>query len=129
MPHLLATVHRDTIVLVQDTTVWVIGRFCELHFDLIPVALHEQMLTVLIEGLKKSPQVAHQACFAMNSIALHCGDAPAGSVLRSTEMYKLALQMLVTCADRPDREEADLRVAAYVFFYLPLHFTRIMLTI
>jgi importin subunit beta-1 len=104
---------NDPNEVVRDSTAHCIARICLLHFACIPSELYDQLFQALDAKCKEgSPKVASQAASALFNVA----QAFRGKEEEPTNMLSKYLQVLLTsllqCADRPDGDESNLRVAS-----------------
>jgi importin subunit beta-1 len=106
---------NDPHVMVRDTAAHCISRICLLHIRFIPTDIFPTLLQALIAKCGEgSPKVASQACSALYNLASAFSEEASQqqeSNALSVHMQAL-LETLLRVCDRPDAEEANLRVAA-----------------
>jgi importin subunit beta-1 len=106
---------NDPHVMVRDTAAHCISRICLLHIRYIPTDIFPTLLQALIAKCGEgSPKVASQACSALYNLASAFSEEASQqqeSNALSRHMQAL-LETLLRVCDRPDAEEANLRVAA-----------------
>jgi len=111
----LLTLLNDAHVMVRDTAAHCISRICLLHIRFIPTDIFPTLLQALISKCGEgSPKVASQACSALYNLASAFSEEASQqqeSNALSVHMQSL-LETLLRVCDRPDAEEANLRVAA-----------------
>jgi importin subunit beta-1 len=107
---------RDSSVAVRDTTVWLLGRICELHFEVYEPNIIGELIMVLLERLGDDPRVAANAAWALMNLVEKIGindveEYPPTNVLSAH--IERVIHMLIQAADRPESTESNLRTAAY----------------
>ena len=106
---------NDSHVMVRDTAAHCISRICLLHIRFIPTDIFPTLLQALITKCGEgSPKVASQACSALYNLASAFSEEASQqqeSNALSRYMQSL-LETLLRVCDRPDADEANLRVAA-----------------
>jgi len=111
----LLSLLNDPHVMVRDTAAHCISRICLLHIRFIPTDIFPTLLQALIAKCGEgSPKVASQACSALYNLASAFSEEASQqqeSNALSVHMQAL-LETLLRVCDRPDAEEANLRVAA-----------------
>ncbi|XP_021774967.1 importin subunit beta-1-like [Chenopodium quinoa] len=114
---MLTALTKDPNSHVKDTTAWTLGRIFEfLHGSAVetPIITHancQQILTVLLQAMKDTPNVAEKACGALYFLAQGYEDIGSSSPL--TPYFQEIVQSLLTVTHREDAGEARLRTAAY----------------
>jgi len=105
----------DQHVMVRDTAAHCIARICLLHIRFVPTDIFPNLLQALVAKCGEgSPKVASQACSALYNLASAFSEEASqqqGSNALSAYMQNLMETLLRVC-DRPDADEANLRVAA-----------------
>ncbi|KAH6837544.1 ARM repeat superfamily protein [Perilla frutescens var. hirtella] len=109
---------KDENSHVKDTTAWTLSRIFELMhspaagFSLVTPANLQQILGVLLEGLKETPPVADKVCGAIYFLAQGYEDAgPTSSML--TPFLTDIFSSLIATAERTDSSDSKLRSSAY----------------
>ncbi|KAH6769291.1 ARM repeat superfamily protein [Perilla frutescens var. frutescens] len=109
---------KDENSHVKDTTAWTLSRIFELMhspaagFSLVTAANLQQILGVLLEGLKETPPVADKVCGAIYFLAQGYEDAgPTSSML--TPFLTDIFSSLIATAERTDSSDSKLRSSAY----------------
>ncbi|KAH9556956.1 hypothetical protein CY35_07G060100 [Sphagnum magellanicum] len=103
---------------VKDTTAWTLGRIFEfLHGPNVqfPVITQENLpmiLTVLLESIKDSPNVAEKVCGAIYFLAQGYEESTGAPSPLSPFFHSIVQALLVT-TDREDAGDSRLRTAAY----------------
>ncbi|KAL2921790.1 Importin subunit beta-1 [Bienertia sinuspersici] len=114
---MLTALTKDPNSHVKDTTAWTLGRIFEfLHGSAVetPIITHancQQIITVLLQAMKDTPNVAEKACGALYFLAQGYEDVGSSSPL--TPYFQEIVQALLTATHREDAGEARLRTAAY----------------
>lgn len=114
---MLSALTKDPNNHVKDTTAWTLGRIFEfLHgstigIPIITQANCQQIITVLLQSMKDTPNVAEKACGALYFLAQGYEDVGPSSPL--TPFFQEIVQSLLTVTHREDAEESRLRTAAY----------------
>jgi importin subunit beta-1 len=105
----------DPHVMVRDTAAHCISKICLLHIRCVPTDIFPTLLQALVAKCGEgSPKVASQACNALYNLASAFSEEASGqqgSNALSPYMQNLMETLLRVC-DRPDADEANLRVAA-----------------
>ena len=104
---------NDPNTIVRDSTAHCISRICADHTSAIPNDSFPDLLNALIAKLgEQSPKVAAQAAAAIYNLgAAFSSDEPRPTTALSSYMPQL-LQTLLQVSDRPDSNEANLRVSS-----------------
>ena len=105
----------DPHVMVRDTAAHCISRICLLHIRYVPTDIFPNLLQALVAKCGEgSPKVASQACAALYNLAsAFSEEAMDEQQTNSLSPYMQNLmQTLLNVCDRPDADEANLRVAA-----------------
>lgn len=114
---MLSALTKDPNNHVKDTTAWTLGRIFEfLHGStigtpIITQANCQQIITVLLQSMKDTPNVAEKACGALYFLAQGYEDVGPSSPL--TPLFQEIVQSLLTVTHREDAGESRLRTAAY----------------
>lgn len=114
---MLSALTKDPNNHVKDTTAWTLGRIFEfLHGStigtpIITQANCQQIITVLLQSMKDTPNVAEKACGALYFLAQGYEDVGPSSPL--TPFFQEIVQSLLTVTHREDAGESRLRTAAY----------------
>ncbi|KAG9133976.1 hypothetical protein Leryth_004682 [Lithospermum erythrorhizon] len=114
---MLTALTQDPNSHVKDTTAWTLGRIFEfLHGStvetpIITPANCQQIVAVLLQSMKDSPNVAEKACGALYFLAQGYEDVGPSSPL--TPYFQEIVQSLLTATHRDDAGESRLRSAAY----------------
>ncbi|KAH9780160.1 hypothetical protein WN944_014737 [Citrus x changshan-huyou] len=114
---MLSALTKDPNNHVKDTTAWTLGRIFEfLHGStigtpIITQANCQQIITVLLQSMKDTPNVAEKACGALYFLAQSYEDVGPSSPL--TPFFQEIVQSLLTVTHREDAGESRLRTAAY----------------
>ncbi|KAL9432792.1 hypothetical protein AB3S75_027748 [Citrus x aurantiifolia] len=114
---MLSALTKDPNNHVKDTTAWTLGRIFEfLHGStigtpIISQANCQQIITVLLQSMKDTPNVAEKACGALYFLAQGYEDVGPSSPL--TPFFQEIVQSLLTVTHREDAGESRLRTAAY----------------
>lgn len=114
---MLSALTKDPNSHVKDTTAWTLGRIFEfLHGSAVetPIITNancQQIITVLLQAMKDTPNVAEKACGALYFLAQGYEDVGSSSPL--TPYFQEIAQSLLTVTHREDAGEARLRTAAY----------------
>lgn len=103
---------KDSVVYVQDTTAWTIGRVCQLHPHTVGGFL-TQVIQVLAESLGDSPRVASNVCWALHNLAVSYEDDSDKQTSALSPFYQIVLQKLMVTTERDDVDESNLRASAY----------------
>mmetsp|Transcript_18596 Transcript_18596/g.53763 ORF Transcript_18596/g.53763 Transcript_18596/m.53763 type:complete len:861 (-) Transcript_18596:182-2764(-) len=106
---------NDQHVMVRDTAAHCISRICLFHIRYIPTDIFPTLLQALVSKCGEgSPKVASQACSALYNLASafteEASEKQQSNAL-SPHMQNL-LETLFRVCDRPDADEANLRVTA-----------------
>ncbi|KAJ4823522.1 hypothetical protein Tsubulata_017900 [Turnera subulata] len=107
---------RDGNNHVKDTTAWTLSRIFELlhspanGFSVVAPEKLQQILTVLLESIKDSPNIAEKVCGAIYYLAQ--GYENASSSLLTPYIPGIISQLLAT-AERTDGGDSKLRTCAY----------------
>mmetsp|Transcript_41983 Transcript_41983/g.64654 ORF Transcript_41983/g.64654 Transcript_41983/m.64654 type:complete len:863 (+) Transcript_41983:90-2678(+) len=105
----------DQHVMVRDTAAHCISRICLLHIRFVPTDIFPTLLQALVAKCGEgSPRVASQACTALHNLASAFSEEASHQQetnALSPYMQNLMETLLRVC-DRPDGDEANLRVAA-----------------
>jgi len=111
----LLSLLNDPHVMVRDTAAHCISRICLLHIRFIPTDIFPTLLQALIAKCGEgSPKVASQACSALYNLASAFSEE-ASQQQESNALSRhmqILLETLLRVCDRPDADEANLRVAA-----------------
>ncbi|KAK8599290.1 hypothetical protein V6N13_077221 [Hibiscus sabdariffa] len=114
---MLSALTKDPSSHVKDTTAWTLGRIFEfLHGSVVdsPIisqANCQQIVTVLLQSMKDTPNVAEKACGALYFLAQGYEEMGPSSPL--TPFFQEIVQSLLTVTHREDAVESRLRTAAY----------------
>ncbi|MBA0621795.1 hypothetical protein Godav_007389 [Gossypium davidsonii] len=114
---MLSALTKDPNSHVKDTTAWTLGRIFEfLHGSVVdsPIisqANCQQIITVLLQSMKDTPNVAEKACGALYFLAQGYEEMGPSSPL--TPFFQEIVQSLLTVTHREDAGESRLRTAAY----------------
>ncbi|XP_074291729.1 importin subunit beta-1-like [Silene latifolia] len=114
---MLTALTKDPNSHVKDTTAWTLGRIFEfLHVatvdtPIITPANCQQIVTVLLQAMNDTPNVAEKACGALYFLAQGFEDVGPSSPL--TPYFQEIVQSLLTVSHREDAGESRLRTAAY----------------
>ncbi|KAL9436991.1 hypothetical protein AB3S75_022937 [Citrus x aurantiifolia] len=114
---MLSALTKDPNNHVKDTTAWTLGRIFEfLHGStigtpIITQANCQQIITVLLQSMKDTPNVSEKACGALYFLAQGYEDVGPSSPL--TPFFQEIVQSLLTVTHREDAGESRLRTAAY----------------
>lgn len=112
----LLTLLNDPHVMVRDTAAHCISRICLLHIRFIPTDIFPTLLQALIAKCGEgSPKVASQACAALYNLASAFSEEASRQQQESNALSRhmqSLLETLLRVCDRPDADEANLRVAA-----------------
>ncbi|KAH1075334.1 hypothetical protein J1N35_027662 [Gossypium stocksii] len=114
---MLSALTKDPNSHVKDTTAWTLGRIFEfLHGSVVdsPIisqANCQQIITVLLQSMKDTPNVAEKACGALYFLAQGYEEMGPSSPL--TPFFQEIVQSLLTVTHREDASESRLRTAAY----------------
>lgn len=109
---------KDQVVHVKDTTAWTLGRIFEfMHspssdFSVVNASNQPRIMSVLLESVKDSPNVADKVCGAIYNLALGYEDCDSASSLFSPYIGDVISSLLFT-ADRNDSTSSRLRSSAY----------------
>ncbi|XP_043715814.1 importin subunit beta-1 [Telopea speciosissima] len=115
---MLSALMKDPNNHVKDTTAWTLGRIFEfLHGSTVdtPIITHancQQIITVLLQSMKDSPNVAEKTCGALYFLAQGFEDVGSSSS-PLTPFFQDIVQALLTVTHREDAGESRLRTAAY----------------
>eukprot|EP00980_Cylindrotheca_fusiformis_P000364 scaffold91_cov127-Cylindrotheca_fusiformis.AAC.24 len=105
----------DPHVMVRDSAAHCISRICLLHIRYVPSEIFPSLLQALVAKCGEgSPKVASQACAALYNLASAFSEQASqqqDTNYLSPYMQNLIQALLAVC-DRPDSDEANLRVAA-----------------
>lgn len=107
---------NDQVDLVKDSTLYTISRICEYHTQAIPHEMFPTLINGLMTKLTEHPQVAKQACNALHKLGIAFDGDETGDQTGTNQLSQFLptlLQQLLACADRPDANEANLRVQAF----------------
>lgn len=108
---------KDQNIHVKDTTAWTLGRIFEfLHspgsnFSAVTAANLPRIMSVLLESIKDSPNVAEKVCGAIYNLFQGFEDSADSSILSPYHMQIIIA--LLSTADRTDASNSRLRAAAY----------------
>lgn len=114
---MLTALTKDPNSHVKDTTAWTLGRIFEflhgsaMETPIITPANCQQIITVLLQAMKDTPNVAEKACGALYFLAQGYEDVGSSSPL--TPYFQEIVQSLLTVTHREDAGESRLRTAAY----------------
>ncbi|KAK8679845.1 hypothetical protein V6N13_108809 [Hibiscus sabdariffa] len=114
---MLSALTKDPNSHVKDTTAWTLGRIFEfLHGSavaspIITPANCQQIVTVLLQCMKDTPNVAEKACGALYFLAQGYEEMGPSSPL--TPFFQEIVQTLLSVTHREDAGESRLRTAAY----------------
>ncbi|XP_074291728.1 importin subunit beta-1-like [Silene latifolia] len=114
---MLTALTKDPNSHVKDTTAWTLGRIFEfLHVatvetPIITPANCQQIVTVLLQAMNDTPNVAEKACGALYFLAQGFEEVGPSSPL--TPYFQEIVQSLLTVSHREDAGESRLRTAAY----------------
>ncbi|XP_044508294.1 importin subunit beta-1 [Mangifera indica] len=114
---MLNALTKDPNNHVKDTSAWTLGRIFELlHSSTIDTPIItptncQQIITVLLQSMKDTPNVAEKACGALYFLAQGYEDVGPSSPL--TPFFQEIVQSLLTVTHREDAGESRLRTAAY----------------
>ncbi|MBA0684667.1 hypothetical protein Goari_026241, partial [Gossypium aridum] len=114
---MLSALTKDPNSHVKDTTAWTLGRIFEfLHGSavdspIITQANCQQIVAVLLQSMKDTPNVAEKACGALYFLAQGYEEVGPSSPL--TPFFQEIVQSLLTVTHREDARESRLRTAAY----------------
>ena len=113
----LLSAMKDSNVHVKDTTAWTLGRIFEfLHspgsnFSAVTASNLPRIMSVLLDSIKDSPNVAEKVCGAIYNLFQGFEDAVDSSILSPYHMQVIIA--LLSTADRTDVNNTRLRAAAY----------------
>ncbi|KAI3517738.1 hypothetical protein L1887_16957 [Cichorium endivia] len=114
---MLIALSKDPHSHVKDTTAWTLGRIFEflhgstMETQIITPSNCQQIITVLLQSMKYTPNVAEKACGALYFLAQGYEDFGQTSPL--TPYFQEIVQSLLTVTHREDAGESRLRTAAY----------------
>ncbi|EPS68839.1 hypothetical protein M569_05926, partial [Genlisea aurea] len=114
---MLSALTKDPSSHVKDTTAWTLGRIFEfLHGSsvdnpIVTAANCQQIIAVLLNGMKDAPNVAEKVCGALYFLAQGYEDV--GSTSPLTPYFQEIVQALLHASHREDADESRLRTAAY----------------
>uniref|UniRef100_A0A1D1XRF9 Importin subunit beta-1 n=1 Tax=Anthurium amnicola TaxID=1678845 RepID=A0A1D1XRF9_9ARAE len=109
---------NDQSVHVKDTTAWTLGRIFEfLHSptsnsSVVTTANLPRIMSVLLESIQDSPNVAEKVCGAIYNLFQVYEDAVSESSILSPYHGQIIISLLLT-ADRTDHNNSRLRASAY----------------
>ncbi|MQL80033.1 hypothetical protein Taro_012476 [Colocasia esculenta] len=109
---------NDQNVHVKDTTAWTLGRIFEfLHsptssFSVVTTSNLPRIMSVLLESIKDSPNVAEKVCGAIYNLFQGYEDVVSESSMLSPYHGQIIIALLST-ADRTDANNSRLRASAY----------------
>ncbi|CAO2821335.1 unnamed protein product [Amaranthus hypochondriacus] len=114
---MLTALTKDVNSHVKDTTAWTLGRIFEfLHGSAVetPIITHancQQIITVILQAMNDTPNVAEKACGALYFLAQGYEDVGSSSPL--APYFEDIVKSLLSVTHRVDAAEARLRAAAY----------------
>ncbi|MBA0616062.1 hypothetical protein Godav_016143 [Gossypium davidsonii] len=114
---MLSALTKDPSSHVKDTTAWALGRIFEfLHGSAVGSTVItqencQQLVTVLLQSMNDTPNVAEKACGALYFLAQGYEEVGPSSPL--TPFFQEIVQSLLTVTHREDAGESRLRTAAY----------------
>ncbi|XWS48593.1 hypothetical protein CRYUN_Cryun13aG0089800 [Craigia yunnanensis] len=114
---MLSALTKDPNSYIKDTIAWTLGRIFEfLHGSAVdlPIITQEncqQIVTVLLQSMKDTPNVAEKACGALYFLAQGYEDVDHSSPL--TPFFQEIVLSLLTVTNQEDAGESRLRTAAY----------------
>ncbi|EPS61387.1 hypothetical protein M569_13410 [Genlisea aurea] len=114
---MLSALTKDPSSHVKDTTAWTLGRIFEfLHGfsvenPVVTTANCQQIITVLLQSMKDTPNVAEKSCGALYFLAQGYEDVASTSPL--APYFQEIVQALLNVSHREDANESRLRTAAY----------------
>ncbi|MFQ6666217.1 hypothetical protein Gotur_032662 [Gossypium turneri] len=114
---MLSALTKDPNSHVKDTTAWALGRIFEfllgsaVDLPIITPANCQQIVTVLLQSMKDTPNVAEKACGALYFLAQ--GYEGEGESSPLTPFFQEIVQSLLTVTHREDVGDSRLRTAAY----------------
>ncbi|KAE8698169.1 Importin subunit beta-1 [Hibiscus syriacus] len=114
---MLSALTKDPNSPVKDTTAWTLGRIFEfLHGSVIglPIITQEncqQIVIVLLQSMKDTPNVAEKACGALYFLTKGYEEVGPSSPL--APFFQEIVQSLLTVTHREDARESRLRTVAY----------------
>jgi len=115
---LLLKAMRDQQNQVKDSTAWTLSCLLELlhcpssGFSVISPANLQQVLGVLLEGIKDAPNAAEKVCEAIYYLAQGFEDVESSSFDLTPYLIEIIASLMST-ADRTDTTETALRSSAY----------------
>ncbi|CAG8433275.1 4156_t:CDS:10 [Diversispora eburnea] len=105
---------RDPSPQVKDTTAWTLGRVSELLIECIKPDVHlNPLITALVFGLKDSPRIVSNCCWALMSLSDQYGgkETPASTYPLSPYFEGIVTALLET-TERPTNE-SNARTSSY----------------
>ncbi|XP_017610619.1 importin subunit beta-1-like [Gossypium arboreum] len=114
---MLSALTKDPNSQVKDTTAWALGRIFEfllgsaVDLPIITQANCQQIVTVLLQSMKDTPNVAEKACGALYFLSQ--GYEGEGESSPLTPFFQEIVQSLLTVTHREDVGDSRLRTAAY----------------
>lgn len=113
----LLNLMSDPHVMVRDTSAHCISRICLLHVRCIPSEIFPSIMQALIAKCGEgSPKVASQACSGLHNLASAFTEEANQAQQQETNALSVympnLMQVLLQVCDRPDSDEANLRVGA-----------------
>jgi len=109
----LITATQDPHVMVKDTTIWTLGKICELHAKSIGGECFQPLVNALMANLNDAPRVASQACFALHNLAEAFENASNDPSNALSPYFAPIVGKLLEITEREDWAEDNLRAGAY----------------
>jgi len=104
---------QDQHVMVKDTTVWTLGKICDLHTKSIGAEMFNPLVQALMVNLDDPPRVASQACFAIHNLAEAFEESVDEPTNGLSPFFGAILGKLLQVTEREDWAEDNLRAGAY----------------
>lgn len=111
----LLSLLSDSMEIVRDSAAHCISRICLLHIRFIPQEVFPQLLSALMQTcVEGSPKVSSQSASAIFNLASSFSEQVQPDQDSNSLSYYMQnlLEGLLRAADRPDSDEANLRVAS-----------------
>ncbi|CAG8501128.1 9352_t:CDS:10 [Paraglomus occultum] len=105
---------KDSSPQVKDTTAWTLGRVSELLIECIKPEVHlHPLITALVYGLKDSPRIVSNCCWALMSLSDQLGNRDVVPPTYPLSGYfEGIINALLTTSDRSSNE-SNSRTSAY----------------
>ena len=102
---------KDQSAKVRKAAVWVLGKICEHHAEVVATpAVSQELLPLLTAGLKDTPPISEQCCAALAGLATSCEPVEGEPANCLTPGFQEILATLLTNSERQDCQSSGVNL-------------------